>query len=116
MTDNFYDIEFFDQYVIITIHQDINLCINRASVIREKIQNHFVNAPFVMISYRKYEHKVMPEVYKKGQLKNMKGLAIVSSNKTDRIKALTDQKLFSKSFAFFRDIEAAKSWAETLFI
>ena len=113
---DFCDIELYHSYVIITIHKDIDLCLTRASVIRELLQNHFGQTPFVMISNREYKHTVQPEVYRKGQLKNMKGLAIVSTQKTERDQALIDQKMFDKSFAFFHDMETAKSWASDYFL
>ncbi|WP_062059336.1 hypothetical protein [Aquimarina longa] len=111
----FCEIELYTQYVIITINEDVNFTLNEASIIRDKLRSYYKSNDFIMISHRKYHYDFSSEVYKKGQLNNMKGLAIVSSSDTERDKAIIEQPLYGKSFTFFSTIEEAKSWAESFF-
>ncbi|GGX15949.1 hypothetical protein [Aquimarina muelleri] len=114
-TNEFCEIELHDKYSILTINENIDFTLNKASIIREKLRSYYKSKDFIMISYRKHQHKVSAEVYKKGQLENMKGLAIVSNNNKEREKAIIEQPLYDKSFTFFSTIEEAKSWAKSFF-
>ncbi|MDH7446611.1 hypothetical protein [Aquimarina sp. 2201CG14-23] len=114
-TNDFCTVELYEKFVIVTINEDVTLTLDRANIIRKKLRSHYGEKSFLMISYRKHNHQVSSEVYRQGQLTNMKGLAIVSKEKTDRDKAIMEQKLFDKSFAFFENLEEAKSWAESYF-
>ena len=107
--------ELYTRYVILTIYEEVELNLSKALVIRQKLSEEFKDNDFLMISNRKFKHIVTEEVYKKGQLANMKGLAIVSDSEKEREKALYEQKMFNKSFAFFRELDDAKSWAENYF-
>lgn len=78
-------------------------------------KEHYGNKDFVLIANREYDHQVAKEVYKEGQLKIMKCLAIVSCKKSAKENAKIEHKLFDKSFVFFDNLEEAISWAETLF-
>ena len=112
---DFYSMELYPKYVILTINEEIVLNLQRASVIRQKLSETFKNGEFLMISNRKYKHTVTKEIYDKGYLPNMKGLAIVSKSEEEREKAILEQKLYGKSFAFFTELDDAKSWAESYF-
>ncbi|TPN89164.1 hypothetical protein [Aquimarina algicola] len=113
--EKFYDLEFHTSYVIITIHKGVFVTLDKANIIREDIKSHFGNKSFIMITNRKFEHEVAEEVFRLGQLPNMKGLAIVSQRKTERDKAMIEQGLYDRSFAYFNTLEEAKSWAEGYF-
>jgi len=113
--DKFYELEFYDTFVVVTVYKDVLLTLEKASKIREEIKLHFKSQDFLMITYRKFQHEVVKEVFQQGLPQNMKGLAIVSEEKTERDIALQQQKLFDKSFAFFSTLEEAKSWAEGYF-
>ncbi|WP_438423298.1 hypothetical protein [Aquimarina macrocephali] len=114
-SNEFCKIDLYDQYVILTINENVNFTLNKASILRDKLRKHYETEGFVMISHRKFEHKVSPEIYKQGLLNNMRGLAIVSSNDKERDKAIMEQPLYGKSFAFFNTLEEAKSWAKSFF-
>ncbi|WP_103068586.1 hypothetical protein [Aquimarina sediminis] len=114
-TNEFCEIELYHQYVIVTINENIEFTLDKASIIREKLRSHYKSNDFILISHRKYKHQISSEVYKHGQLDNMKGLAIVSSSDEERDKAIIEQPLFNKPFTFFSTIEEAKSWAEVFF-
>ncbi|PKV50949.1 hypothetical protein ATE84_3018 [Aquimarina sp. MAR_2010_214] len=113
--NDFCQIELYDQYAILTINENVDFTINKASILRNKLRQHYEAKDFIMISHRKFEHKVSPDIYKQGLLNNMIGLAIVSSNDKERDKATIEQPLYGKSFAFFNTLEEAKSWAKSFF-
>ncbi len=114
-TNDFCNLELYDRFVIVTVSKDILFTLDKANIIRKKLSSHFKNRNFVLISNRKNNHIISEDVYKEGLLSNMKGLAIVSSEKTERDRATIEQKLFDKSFVFFETIDEAKSWAEAYF-
>lgn len=114
-SNDFCNLELYDRFVIVTISEDILFTLDKANIIRKKLSSHFKTKNFLLISNRKNNHIVSEDIYKQGLLSNMKGLAIVSSEKTERDRAMIEQKLFDKSFAFFETIDEAKSWAEAYF-
>ncbi|GAA0722788.1 hypothetical protein GCM10009430_25530 [Aquimarina litoralis] len=114
-TTDFCTIELYEKFAIITVNKGITFTLEKANIIRKELRSFYKDKKFVLISNRLNNHEVSIDVYKQGQLSNMKGLAIVSKEKTDRDKALEEQKLFDKSFVFFDCLEEAKSWAISYF-
>ncbi|MBQ4822571.1 hypothetical protein [Aquimarina sp. MMG016] len=114
-SNEFCQMELHDRFVIVTMNENVNLTLTEATILRDKLKKYYNSNHFVMISHRKYKHKVCDQVYKQGQLPNMKGLAIVSSDDKERDRAMIEQQLYGKSFTFFEDLEEAKSWAEGYF-
>lgn len=114
-TNKFCELELHDKYAILTVNENVDFTLDKASIIRQKLRDYYKSKKFIMISQRKYPHKISTEIYKKGQLENMKGLAIVSSNNKERDKAIIEQPLYGKSFTFFSTLEEAKSWAKSFF-
>ncbi|MEW7291786.1 hypothetical protein [Aquimarina sp. 2304DJ70-9] len=114
-SNEFCQMQLYDQFVILTLNENVDFNLDKASVIRDKLRKHYKSADFLMISHRKYTIHVAPDIYKQGQLPNMKGLAIVSSNTKERDNAIIEQQLYGKSFTFFNNLEDAKSWAECYF-
>ncbi len=114
-TNDFCQIEFYSSFVIIVIKENTLFTLDKATSVRKKLRSYYKKNDFVLITHRKYKHEVAEEVYKQGQLHTMKGLAIVSSCADERDKAMQEQQLYDKSFAFFETIEEAKSWATAYF-
>ncbi|GAA4278970.1 hypothetical protein GCM10022259_36950 [Aquimarina mytili] len=107
--------QLYDQFVILTINENVNFTLDKASIIRDQLRKYYKSKDFLMISHRKHNINVTPDIYKQGQLSNMRGLAIVSDNSEERDKAIIEQQLYGRSFAFFNTLEDAKSWAEAYF-
>jgi len=84
--NDFCEIDLHDTFVIVTIFEGEVLTLKKATLIRKKLISYYRKKDFVMISNRTYNLKIEDEVYKQGQLPNMKGLAIVSQHKTERVK------------------------------
>jgi len=111
----FCQMQLYERFVILVMNENITLTLEKAFKVRQKLREYYKSKDFLMISYRKYNHNVSPEVYKQGQLDNMKGLAIVSNDEKQRDKAISEQPLYDRSFVFFNRLEEAKSWAEGYF-
>ncbi len=114
-SNEFCQMQLYDQFVVLTLNENVDFTLDKASIIRDKLREHYKSKDFLMISHRKHTIHVAPDIYKQGQLSNMKGLAIVSSNDSERDQAIIEQQLYGKSFAFFNCLEEAKSWAEGYF-
>ena len=114
-SNEFCQMELYDRYVVLTINENVDLTLDKASILRDKLKEHYKSKDFVLISHRKYKHHVSADIYKYGQLTNMKGLAIVSGDNEERERAVIEQQLYGKSFTFFCNLEDAKSWAEGYF-
>ncbi len=114
--EKFYELEFYNSFVIVTIFKNVLLTLDKANIVREEIKSYYKSKDFILITNRKFRHKVTREVFQQGYPSNMKGLAVVSKEKTERDIAFIQQKLYNKSFAFFTCLEEAKSWVEGHFI
>lgn len=111
---NLYELDFYDDYVVIMMKENQHLTLSVAKEIRPLLIQRFDQKSFVIINYRKFSHQVSPEVYCRDFFKNIRGIAIVSNNVTDKTIAAQEQLLFDQSFAFFTSLETAKSWVQTL--
>ena len=111
----FYEMQLHDAYAILIILENQQFTLAKANQIRKELVDFYGKKNFVLINYRKHPHYTSEEIYKQGQLQNMKGLAIVSELKTGRDKALIEQKLYDKSFTFFSNLDEAISWAQNYF-
>ncbi len=114
-SNEFCQMELFDQFVVLTVNENVNFTLEKATELRDKLRAHYRSKDFLMISHRKFKHKISKEVYKHGHLPNMKGLAVVSSDNQERDQAIIEQPLYEKSFVFFSCLDEAKSWAEAYF-
>lgn len=114
-TNDFCNLEMHSKYVVLTINENTNFTLDKATIVRERLIKYYKSSDFVLISYRKFKHNISLEIFEKGQLANMKGLAIVSDKAEEKDIALLQQERFGKSFAFFDCLEEAKNWAEDYF-
>ncbi|MFC7357224.1 hypothetical protein ACFQO1_05970 [Jejudonia soesokkakensis] len=106
-------ISIFEKYAIFSVAKGRKLDQTVANEIRTALKIHYPRSPFVIIREELHELEVDFSVYKKRAMRNLKGLAIVSSNEAVRKRAIEEQSLFDDSFAFFTSIDDAKSWADT---
>jgi len=114
-SNEFCEMQLFDRFVILTVNENVDFTLEKASIIRDTLLDFYKSKYFVMITNRKNNHSISPNIYKKGLLDTMKGLAVVSTNDKERERAINEQNLYGGSFAFFTDLEEAKSWAQAYF-
>jgi hypothetical protein len=115
IASDFCELFFYERYVITRVFENVILDTEKVNFIRAKNREHFLNNDFVIIADRNLKHDLDLSIYKKGITKKLKGVAIVSKNVEEKERAIKEQELFDNSFAFFEDIEEAKSWAESFF-
>ena len=114
-TNDFCNLEMHSRYVVLTLNENTNFTLDKATIVRERLSKHYKSSNFVLISYRKFKHNISLDIFEKGQLTNMKGLAVVSTKAEEKNIALLHQERFGKSFAFFDSLEEAKTWAQDYF-
>lgn len=106
-------ISIFEKYAIFSVAKGKKLDQTVANEIRNALKVHYPRSPFVIIREELEELEVDFSVYQKRVMRNLKGLAIVSTNEAVRKRAIEEQSLFDDSFAFFTSMEDAKSWADS---
>ncbi|RZS90674.1 hypothetical protein [Aquimarina brevivitae] len=114
-SNDFCELAMHTNYVIVVIQEGVDLDLSKALIIKEILEQNYQDREFLMISYRKNRHKIDAQVYKKGLLENMKGLAVVSPFEEEKTVASQEQKLYDKSFVFFDSLDDAESWANHYF-
>ncbi|MDX1463581.1 MAG: thymidylate synthase [Marinirhabdus sp.] len=75
---------------------------------------HYGKRKFVFISNREFASNIDPKAYVAINPKLMVGLAIVSAEDAVREEAMNEQELFDGSFSYFKTIEEAIDWANTV--
>ncbi|MGB3342310.1 MAG: hypothetical protein WBA61_00225 [Aequorivita sp.] len=115
LISDFCELCLYENYAILRVYENQHLDLVKNDWIREKYREHFGNKEFVVVADRRFHHTPDLNIYKDGKMKTKKGLAIVSSMKEERERALVEQKLFPHSFTFFNSLEDACSWAKHFF-
>ena len=115
LNSDFCELFLYDTYAILRVFENQHLDLEKNDWIRTKYREHFGNKEFVVIADRNFYHTVDLKIYKNGKMRTKKGMAIVSSLEEEKERALVEQKLFPHSFAFFKSLEDARSWAQCFF-
>ncbi len=115
LLSEFCELYLFENYSLLRVFENQHLDEEKNNWIRSNYKAHFGSKPFVVIADRSYRHTIDMNIYKNGKMRNKKGFAIVSTEESERERALIEQKLFPRSFAFFDDLESARAWAESFF-
>jgi len=113
---DFTTLDFYNNYVISIVKEDIVFSHSQFLVIAEACSNFFDGKKFVYISSRKNNYNVNPTVYVKleEKRKNLIGIAIVS-DKVASLKMAEFERNFSKvEFNIFLDLDMAVEWANNL--
>jgi hypothetical protein len=113
LLSDFCELYLYDTYSILRVFENQHIDIEKNDWIRANYKAHFGKRPFVVIADRRYPHTLDLDIYKNGKMRNKKGMAIVSTQETEKERALVEQKLFPHSFAFFDNLENARAWAQS---
>ncbi|WP_179377017.1 hypothetical protein [Winogradskyella wichelsiae] len=112
---DFCNLTVFDNYIIVNIKEGINVTPDRNNTLIDITETYFLNKPFVYISNRINSYSVDPKVYlKTSKIKNLEGLAIVSSNYQAKVNAEIEKMFFKKPFEIFSELEEAIVWAHKI--
>lgn len=109
----FSHLEFFKDYVISRLKEDVLLDREKVQVLLNTCIQHYNNKNFVYISKRENNYNVNPTVYLKlGEAKLLCGIAIVSQ-RTSSLNMAHFEKNFSKiPFEVFLELDDAAEWAK----
>ena len=107
----YYNFFFYDNYVIAEANEGIVLDKEIVTKTLKVILDHYKDDSFTVISHRKNNYTVDVDVYTLKLMKKIRALAIVSSDSSVKEKALIEQLAFNPTFAFFENLEDARSWA-----
>ena len=97
-------------YALLTFFKEEDLEINVLKEIRSHLKRYYAQRDFIMINKRRGKLPIDPRVYK-NSLRNMRGVAIVSTNPHLRDLLIEEQKLWKRSFAHFKKFSDARKWA-----
>ncbi|MFD2518858.1 hypothetical protein [Salinimicrobium flavum] len=110
---DFTTLQFFEDYVISRLKEDIVFDVPQVAELVEVCTNHYGKKEFVYISKREYNYNVNPTIYfKLEQAKFLKGIAVVSQ-KASSLNMAHFEKNFSKvPYEVFLELEDAMEWAK----
>lgn len=105
-------LEFFDDYVISRLKEDVVFDRPQVKELVEVCHDHFRDRRFVYISKRVYNYNVNPTIYLElKKARNLCGIAIVSQ-KISALNMAAFEKNFAKvPFEIFLELQDASNWA-----
>lgn len=105
----------YDNYIISVFNEGITVTPETNDTILNLIKPYFPNKKYVYIANRKYSYAVDPAVYSHiSKNENLKGIAVVSSNRIALNNAELERLFIDKPFNVFYTIEEAEKWAQEL--
>lgn len=102
-----------EKFAIINVNDGIIFNLEKAAIIRNHLKAFYKKDKFVLISLRENTYVIDERILFEDVIENMQGWCIVSKNPYDKKKAIKEQSLFPKPYAFFTDLEDAQDWANT---
>ena len=113
-TTQYYNFCFYDTYVVVEAFENINFDRTIAEDTLAIIFDHFDGRDFTIISHRRNKYNINLEAYSNKLFKKVKAIAVVSQCPDVKEKAQLEQMKFGQSFAYFSNLEDARSWAESV--
>ncbi|AVR46139.1 hypothetical protein C7S20_13220 [Christiangramia fulva] len=112
---DFANLQFFDEYVISRIKNDVLLEKNNVEILRKMCHDFYGFKKFVYIADRENDYNVNPIIYLTLLERNtLMGIAVVS-RVISKLKTANFEKQFSPvAFELFQNLEEAKVWAQSL--
>ena len=108
-------LKFYDNYVISTINEDVDLTIEKSNLMAKIAGDYFGKKPFVYITNRINNYTVDPEVYKRiSKLECLAGFVVVSNSIGSIKNALFEKIFLDKPFQIFNNLDDAILWAENI--
>lgn len=113
---DFCTFELFDNYVISTVNQGVNICKNKSKIQTAFLLNHYKVRSYVYITNRINSYSVDPIIYKEScKINNLLGIGVVSKKVAPLLNVEIEKLFFTgKPFKAFTNIEEATNWANTL--
>ncbi|WP_299111340.1 hypothetical protein [uncultured Winogradskyella sp.] len=115
LTFDICQMEIYDNHIITTVNEGIHLTSDDNNILIEVAEKFFSDSKFVYISNRINSYSLDPKVYYETfKVKNLLGLAIVSSNHKALGNAKIERLFFKKPYKIFSDMKEALLWTDEL--
>ncbi|MCA0152899.1 hypothetical protein [Winogradskyella vincentii] len=115
LTLNFCDMSIYDNYLVVVMHEGINVLPEHNEILIEVANEYFKNQAFVYITHRINSYSVDPQIYfETAKIENLKGFAVVSNDYKAKSNAEVEKMFFNKPFGIFSELNEAVDWANEL--
>lgn len=105
----------YENYLIAQVNEGFHLLPKHNEVLLDVAESYYKDRSFVYITERINSYSVDPQIYfRTSKIKNLVGIAVVSKKYIAKSNADVEKMFFSKPFETFKDIEGAKTWANSL--
>ncbi len=119
---HYYDLEcaetfVFDEFLINQIRSGVTVTPEHNKMLKEIIDNHFMNKPVVYISNRINSYSVDPLTYlATSKIFNILGMAVIAKKDMVKNNALFEGNFYGKPFEVFDTLSDAVAWAHKLIL
>lgn len=110
---DFASLEFDGKIAVGTIYEGVDLQQEQGAEIFRMCRERFGDAPFVLISYRKYSFSFNPFMHNEiaNKAPNLVGFAVVAKTPVQRMNFAIEQMFLKVPAGYFANLEDAKAWA-----
>lgn len=110
---DFSHLEFFDNYVISVLKEDVVFDINNLQNLIDACSKFYGDRPYVYISKRENNYNVNPTIYLHlDMIKNLCGIAIVSQRSSSLNMANFEKNFSRVAFEVFLELDDAIAWSK----
>jgi len=111
----FGSISIHDYYLIAVMNEGVTVTDKVNTIIMGIIDRYYKGKSFIYIAHRLNSYAVDPNVYKKvAQIKNLTGIAIVSTKQVALNNAEIERLFITIPFETFNTLDEATHWASTI--
>lgn len=106
---------FYNHFVVVEVREGITLSYKNGFSLLVKGLKKLGRKPWIYISHRVHSYSVVPTDYKYlNSVPTLKGLVIISPEKSERNNAHLEKAFFKKPFTIVENFEEAYHWGQTI--
>ncbi|WP_340076436.1 hypothetical protein [Leptobacterium sp. I13] len=114
---NFGSLEFHDCYAIGIINEGENVRSDENRHLITMCAENYLNKPFGYIYNRTNSYSIDPTIYlETSKMRNLVAIAVVTSNRMQRLNVEIERIFFNKPFEHFNTVEEAEVWMRKMVI
>ena len=107
----FCEVEVYNNYIVVVMHEGINLTPKKNEVLLNIAIKYFKNTPFGYITHRIHSYSVDPSIYfETSKIENLVAFAVVSSKQINITNSKLEKIFYKNPFQHFIELEDAISW------
>ncbi|MFC5044982.1 hypothetical protein ACFSTE_20840 [Aquimarina hainanensis] len=107
--------EIHSDYIKTIINEGATIVPEHNKILKQVVDLHFQDKPFVYITHRVNSYSVNPTVYiETSKIPNLIAFAVVSDNPMQETLTQLEKPFFKKEFALFRTMEDALIWKDKM--